>query len=171
MIHSKLLTRFLCLLIVSMGIRSQAIAQDATCEHTVNQCGTQSPLHCDCAGTETEFTICHAGTNYIATVWLCSQSATTALIDNPCTSVYPSECDYAVNSVSWIKKICVPQALKNMGLLAIYQAIINGTDLCCNNFLGVTIPKCNTGTICATPTNTGVYCHILALPKCLKRTM
>ncbi len=158
-----------CALSITVIMLSLLLSRSAygQCESPPNQCTIQTPLECDCAGTEYEFTICHGGTDYTATVWMCTQHATAPIpIDNPCT-IPPLECDYAVNSVTWIKKICVPQALKNLGIESIYQAIIRGTDLCCFNFLGVTIPKCNTGTTCATLTNSSIYCHILALPKCL----
>lgn len=165
----KLLRDIWMLCVLLIGIHCTGEIAHSQCTHKVNQCGVQTPILCGCVGVEHEFTICHAGTDYVANVWICTQYATTTLIDNPCTSLSPNECDYAVNSVSWVKKICVPPALKDLGLPAIYQAIVNGTDLCCNNFLGVTIPQCNSGTTCKTLTNTGIYCHILALPKCLEK--
>jgi len=142
----------------------------AQCEYPIDQCPKQMPLDCDCEGVQTDFTICFAGTNYTASVWMCTQYASSStLIDNPCTAGGGLDCNYGVNAITWIKRICVPQELKNQGLTAIYQAIIRGTDLCCNNILGVTLPNCGIGNTCTNLTNNNVYCHILALPKCLDK--
>jgi len=131
------------------------------------QCSTQIPPNCVCADGDKilYIDICHAGVTYQADITVCTQYATTAPIDNPCTP----DCVAGLNSITWVKKICVPPDLKNLGLLAIYQAIIRGTNLCCakGNFLNVTLPNCTYGTNCITSAD--AYCHILALPRCLKK--
>ena len=97
---------------------------------------------------------------------VCDQNETTNLIVNPCRR----DCDFAQNKVTWIKRICVPIAIQNQPAGVIYNAIICATDLCTNNFLGVTIPNCDVGSggVCPNDPNMSVaaYCHILAFPKC-----
>lgn len=121
----------------------------------------------DCAEIPYEITICHGGVDYVANVWICTQYATTTLIFNPCAT---PTCSRPVNAISWVRRICVPQDLKDLGLTAIYAAIVKGTNLCCNDFLGVksTWPNCSPNSDCKTSTQ--AYCHILALPKCLHKS-
>jgi|GEM_PF-1542426 hypothetical protein len=158
----KLVVALAAFLLSSQSALSQCVSPP-------NQCGNQTPIQCECVGTEYEFKVCHAGTEYIANVWMCTQQAVPPTpLDNPCT-VPPNECAFPINSITWVKKICVPQELKDQNLTAVYQAIIRGTDLCCYNFIGATIPACNAGARCSDPTNPGIYCHVLALPKCLSK--
>lgn len=119
----------------------------------------------DCVAQKYDITICHGNTNYQAHVVICTQYAGTLPLDNPCTP----NCDRAVDAISWVREICVPQALKDLGLTAIYAAIVRGTNLCCNDFLGAkpAWPFCSSGSTCKTSTT--AYCHILALPKCLRK--
>jgi hypothetical protein len=120
----------------------------------------EDELDCNCTYTTREIKICFAGTSYNAEIEMCTQTATTQLIDNPCAGY----CARPVNSVTWVRRICVDQDLKNQGMLAIYNAIVAGTNLCCNNFIGATIPFCDPWTDCKTSTT--AYCHLLMLPKC-----
>lgn len=141
-----------CMLFVLVSLTQTALSQ---CE--------QEPPDCDCDYTVQEFKICIGGTSYTGQLEICTQTPKTHLIDNPCT-VQPNPCDRAINSIIWVRRICVDQALKNMGMLAIYNAVIAGTNLCCNNFIGAAIPNCSAGTTCKTSPN--AYCHLLMLPKC-----
>ena len=128
----------------------------------------QAPPNCeDCVQwKELELTVCHAGTNYLATIEVCTQFAVPpSPIDNPCTP----GCQRALDAITWVRKICVDQSLKDIGEPALLQAIVKATNLCCpkGNFLGITIPDCMSGTTCATSIT--AYCHVLAMPRCMKK--
>jgi len=133
----------------------------------ISQCPTQAPPDCDCDYRVEEIEVCFANETYLAKVTMCTQYATTTIIDNPCTVGPNDSCKFPVDAITWIRDICVPQNLKNQGLLAIYNAIIRGTNLCCNNFIGATIPNCQTGKDCVT--SAFAYCHLVMLPKCLNK--
>jgi hypothetical protein len=128
----------------------------------------QIPPNCEnCANwTNLDITVCHAGTNYTATVELCTQYAVPPNpIDNPCTP----GCQRAADAITWVRSFCVDQDLKDISETAVLAAIVKGTNLCCpsGNFLGVTIPDCTTGQNCTT--SVAAFCHILAMPRCLNK--
>lgn len=145
-----------------------AMAQGEPCDQQIaSTCSTQVAPNCDnCVYSIVEFTVCHAGQEYAAEVTLCTQYATTAPIDNPCTP----DCATGLDAITWVRSFCVDPNLKAFGVETIYAAIIQATNLCCpdGNFLGVTIPNCTpNGTNCKT--SWLAFSHILALPKCLKK--
>lgn len=111
-----------CFLQLSMPCFSQCVPPQLSPD-----CSCKEPI-------EYSITICHGGTNYLASVWICTQYKNESLIYNPC-GLPP--CNRPVDAISWVKKICIPQELKNLGLTAVYAAIVRGTNLCCNDFLGV----------------------------------
>ena len=128
----------------------------------------QTPPNCDdCKEWHTkEIIVCHAGINYYATLELCTQFALPPNpIDNPCTP----DCKRALDAITWVRRICVDQNLKNLGESALLQAIIKATNLCCpdGNFLGAVIPMCTPGTDCINSLK--AYCYILALPRCMNK--
>lgn len=139
---------------------------------TWGQCSPpQAPPNCDdCkVWNELNITVCHAGTDYNATIEVCTQFAVPPNpIDNPCT-VPPDYCARAVDAITWVRSICVDQDLKDIGEPALLQAIVKGTNLCCptGNFLGVVLPACTPGVGCKE--STAAFCHILAMPRCMTK--
>lgn len=131
------------------------------------QCPTQEPPDCNCDYRIEEIEVCFANVTYVAMVTMCTQYPMAQLIDNPCTVGPLDSCVFPVDAITWVRDICVPQNLKNHGLLAIYNAIVRGTNLCCNNFIGAAIPNCQSGYDCVMSAN--AYCHLLMLPKCLNK--
>lgn len=136
------------------------------------QCNpVQNPPSCkQCTYDTTLYlTVCHLGTNYNATIELCTQFATPPNpIKNPCNTSMDT-CARALDAITWVKSFCVDQDLKDFQEAAVIQAIIKGTNLCCatGNFLGITIPMCTSGTDCST--SPVAYCHILAMPRCMNK--
>lgn len=151
---------FVGILVVVMATMIGTILATAQCDPL------QYPPKCeDCIDWQTvTIPLCHAGVNYTMDVVLCTQYAPLPNpIDNPCTP----GCERALDAVTWVKSFCVSQSLKDLGETAVLSAIVVGTDLCCNNFLGVTLPVCDAGTSCKL--STVAFCHQLAMPRCMNK--
>ncbi len=133
------------------------------------QCSGQDVPNCNCeALTAKDLTICIGGVDYDITVFSCEQMPNPNRIAHPC--YFPTVCTQPTQDrISWVKKICVPVGFPTGSIEALYNAIICETNLCENDYLGVSgsFPSCTTTPpdACA---ETYPYCHILALPKCVK---
>lgn len=129
-------------------------------------CTGQDPHNCNgCTKDSTyRFRVCIGPVTDTIDVTMCTQFATTQYISNPCTN-----CTRPLNSLTWVRKVCVPTSLSLVSVNSIYRAIMSATSLCCDSlFIPVSIPTCDTNTE-ACSTAYGVYCHVLALPKCVVR--
>jgi hypothetical protein len=134
------------------------------------QCTGQDVPDCTCEQlTAKSLTICIGGMNYNITVFSCEQVPSPNPIGNPC--YFPYDCSKPTQSrISWIKQICVPVGFPVVGTEVIYNAIICATDLCTNDYLGVSgsFPTCNPSTPPDACTSTNRYCHTIAFPKCVE---
>lgn len=144
------------------------VATAATTSLHAQLCSFQTQPDCECTYQEYDFTICHGGVNYSASITMCTQYAVTQALDNQCTQKPGEECFRGADAITWVRRICVDQNLKNIGELAIYNAIIKGTNLCCSDGLvKANIPACDPGTACKE--STVAFCHLLMLPKCVTK--
>jgi hypothetical protein len=150
-----LFTMMCCALIGSASLSAQCTGQDVPdCT-----CQTQRARTLD---------ICIAGMTYTVQIFTCEQVPNPNLISDPCS--YPYSCaGLRQNRISWVKSICVPIGFPSVGPEVIYNAIICVTDLCVNDYLGVSgsFPNCDRGTNACT-TGFGVYSHTIAFPKCVQ---
>ena len=156
-LYTTFLTKLICLLfLLTPQMSAQCTGQDVpdcTCEQL----------------TAKNLTICIGGNNYTITIFSCEQVPNPNYISHPC--YYPYDCTrFTQDRISWIKQICVPVGFPVVGVETIYNAIICATDLCANDYLGVSgsFPTCNPATPPNACTTTNRYCHILALPKCVE---
>lgn len=148
--------------IVALAVTSQVAKAQFTCIG-------QDNLDCTCQETEAvNIDICIGGTTYTLILDVCQQLPNPNLISNPCGVPL---CVRPLNRVTWVKRICFPVGLSATSIEALYNGIICATDLCKSQaILGSTIaiPNCDGITNACTTVN-GVYCHLLALPNCVKR--
>jgi hypothetical protein len=147
------------IVIVLHALNTSAVAQTG--------CNGQQPY--DCANCTKDsiyrLRVCIGPVTDTIDVTMCTQFATTQPIINPCTN-----CTEPLNSFTWIRKVCVPTSLSLVSIDTIYRAIMSATSLCCDStsFITAVIPQCDAST---GPCSTifGVYCHMLAFPKCVTR--
>ena len=134
-------------------------------------CTGQDHFNCNACTTESDhvFKICIGGSNYWVTVTYCKQVGTggNAYVENPTAFYCGNPCEGPLDELIWIRKVCIPSSLLTTPLSTVYSAIYKSMDLCCNNWLGVTIPNCDAGTDCHY-TAMGVHCIGLAFPRCVK---
>jgi|LakMenE01Jun11ns_1017448.scaffolds.fasta_scaffold9761865_2 hypothetical protein len=129
-------------------------------------CPGQDPYNCaGCTNDSTyRFRVCIGPVTDTIDVTMCTQFATTQLVSNPCTN-----CTRPLDAITWVRRVCVPPSLALVSIDTIYRAIIARTSLCCGTpFIPAAFPKCDSITGTCNPIQ-GVYCHIVALPKCIVR--
>lgn len=159
------MVRILLLIAACCSLLSARVsAQQTDCSNAIPP---QQAWNCSgCTNESTkDFVICLNDTTYTVTVYYCNQSAFDVnpprLIKNPCTP----DCTLPVDMITWVRKVCVPPALYTTSASVIYQALLQATDLCCDNWLLANIPWCGDGKSCFTTLSP--YCHVMAFPTCV----
>lgn len=129
------------------------------------QCNGQDALNCNCEQTTNyDVAVCIDGTTATVTLKVCNQFPNPSLIRNPCTN-----CTEPLNSITYVKEICVPQEFSTRTYAELMPGIICATNLCRSpNLLGIVLPLCTPSWQLAC-TTTNPYCHVLSLPRCVRR--
>lgn len=153
------------LVLQGLGLLSAAIICLSTPVEVDAQCNGQDALICNCEQTTNyDILICIDGTTATVTLKVCNQFPNPYLIRNPCTN-----CTDPLNSITYVKEICVPQEFSTKTYAELMPGIICATNLCKGlNFLGVALPLCTPSWQLAC-TTTNPYCHVLSLPRCVRR--